>query len=217
MSKTGSTALLSRVVTAARVLSRAEADAARSRRARRRGVQLLAGLFVASLLAGCSVGSGDLGDSRKPRPDEATIEPDCTREGDFVVEIGEGEESFAPILEGAEPELHHGAQGGTHFILAARLDTPDPLDRYVVDLLAEAGNEPCDGGDCASYQQIGRIAAVVQGSSRIHDIGAGEVEIVNLFLVVAGWDPLRVRRLTLDISDACDRATSTARTFDQAP
>lgn len=139
--------------------------------------------------------------------------PNCDRQGDFVVEIGEGQDGFEPIAADGEPTLWFGAQGGMHLILAARLFTPDPLDQYQITLLAEAGQEPCASGECASYTTIGQTAPVVEGASRIHRVGVGELEIPSLFLIVESWSVAPVRRLTIEISDACDRRATAVRTF----
>jgi hypothetical protein len=150
--------------------------------------------------------AGDDGD------DGATIEPDCTREGDFVVELGQGQEAFEPIAADEEPMLYFGAQGGMHLILAAHLVTPNPLDIYDVALVAEAGQEPCTDGDCSSWVTVGQIAPTIEGSSRIHPLDVGEIEITNLFLVLDNWNA-PVRRLTIELSDACDRRATAVRTF----
>jgi hypothetical protein len=170
---------------------------------------LLTGL---SLVAACIAGDDDPLDS----PESAVIVPDCSRTGDFVLELGEGQDSFEPIPADGQPTLHFGAQGGTHLILAARLVTPDPLDKYEVGLSAELGQEPCTRADCASYVTIGQIAQVIEGESRIQ-VGEGEVEIPSLFLIVENWSGTPVRRLTLEISDACDRRATVVRTFVSEP
>src|SRR5262245_55405281 len=62
---------------------------------------------------------------------------DCTIEGDLSLEPGEGETTFTPLAVGSAPTLYHGAQGGTHMILALRITTPEPLDRYTVTVVPE--------------------------------------------------------------------------------
>ena len=151
------------------------------------------------------------GDSVGAQPEGAQLEPDCTRSGAFEVELGEGEDVFVPLAADAQPLLYHGAQGGTHLVLAARVTTPDPIDRYEVTLVAEAGQD-CSAGTCASFTTIGEIDLVIAGSRVL--VGTGEVEIPSLFLVVDGWEGAPLRRLTLEVADACDRRASTARTFE---
>ena len=149
--------------------------------------------------------------------DEHEITSDCSREGDFIGELGQGQESFEPIPEGGEPTVHYGAQGGTHLVLAARLITPDPLDRYEISLTAEIGQEPCTGGDCSSYQTISQITQTIEGAARIRENEAGELEIPSLFVVVENWSASSVRRITMEITDVCERRTTVVRTFVSAP
>jgi hypothetical protein len=166
-------------------------------------------LACMGLLAACAPADDDACESGL---ECAVIVPDCSRQGDFIVELGEGLEGFEPIAADGEPTLHYGAQGGTHLILAARLVTPDPLDKYEVSLLAEAGQQPCTRGECASYVTIGQIAQTIEGASRVQ-VGAGEAELPNLYLVVENWTDAPARRLTIEISDACDRQATNVRTF----
>jgi hypothetical protein len=152
-----------------------------------------------------------MGDPVDAQADIAQIEPDCTRTGAFEVELGEGEDAFAPIATEGQPLLYHGAQGGTHLVLAARVGTPDPIDRYEVTLVAEAGQD-CVADTCASFTTIGAIDLVIEGSRVL--VGESEAEIPSLFLVVDGWEGAPLRRLTLEVADACDRRASTARSFE---
>jgi hypothetical protein len=132
---------------------------------------------------------------------------DCTAQGEFVVELR--------LATDEEPELFHGSQGGTHVILAARLSTPDPHDRYEVALLAEAGEEPCVDLECAAWSRIGGYATQIdETNEQVGVVGPGEVELVNLFLVVDRWDAAPRRRITLEVDDACGRHALTRRTFD---
>lgn len=137
----------------------------------------------------------------------ASIEPDCTREGAFAVELGEGEQGFESLEPGQQPMLYFGAQGGTHLILAGRVTTPDPLDRYEVSLLAEV----CDAEDCASHAGVGSFTRVIEGDAIV--VGEAEVEVPRLFLVVEGWAGAPAQRLTLEVVDACQRRASTQREF----
>lgn len=174
------------------------------RRATRGSQALLAMSVVLCVLAGCVL-EEDL--------EGARIEPDCTLEGEFIVELGEARDGFAVILPGEEPTLIHGPQGGTHLVLAARLTTPDPIDSYEVALIAEVASESCVDADCADFFTAGQIALTIEGPERIVQVGPDTIEVPSLFLVVNGWDPTRIRKLTLDVSDACGRATTDLRIF----
>ncbi len=162
--------------------------------------------FIALLLAGALA------------CDAATLEDiavDCSREGELEVELGEDRDGFVVVPADGEPQLFHGNQGGTHLILAARLRTPEALDRYTVAVLAEAGVEPCDAAGCADWLRIGGFEVELDASSgQIAELGPGELEITRLFLVVDNWAAAPRRRLSLEVTDLCGRRASTARTFD---
>ena len=141
------------------------------------------------------------------------IAPDCTREGSFEVELGEDQGGFVSLPEGSEPVLYHGAQGGTHLILAAHITTPDPIDRYEMAIKAEIGAPECDTDeDCSSFFPGGQYSRVIEGPDRV-DVYDDASELPYLFLVVDGWDPNRLRKVTLDVSDACGRSATDVRVF----
>lgn len=144
-----------------------------------------------------------------------TVVADCTVQGELLVELGAGEGSFVSIPADGAPELFHGAQGGTHLIFGARLDTPDPLDGYTVSLLAEAGQAPCTDDQCDAWVRIGGFAVELEPESqRIVQVSDSQVEIISLFLVVDNWEAAPLRRVTLEVSDVCDRRVSAQRTFE---
>ena len=176
-----------------------------------RDCAVLSRLGVCALATLACVEQADAGDGSLAGS-TAMIEPDCARMGEFTVELGEGSERFDPLASDAQPTLHSGAQGGTHLLLAARVTTPDPLDRYEVSLLAEAGQD-CSAGECTSFITIGAIDRVIEGSDWL-SVGELEVEIPSLFLVVDGWASAPLRRHTLEVADACDRRASSQRSFD---
>jgi hypothetical protein len=159
------------------------------------------------------VGACEGDDGSEPSPDTAVLVPDCSLAGDFAVELGEGQASFEAIPTDGQPTLHYGPQGGTHLILAARLRTPDPLDRYDLALRAEVGQGSCPDGDCAAFVTIGQFADVFEGVASVDRVDAELVEIPSLFLVIDDWTSSSVRRITLEIADACDRSAAVVRTF----
>lgn len=152
-------------------------------------------------------------DGAEPSPDTAVLVPDCSLAGDFAVELGEGQARFASIPTDGQPSVHYGSQGGTHLVLAARLITPDPLDRYELALRAEVGQGSCPDGDCAAFATVGQLTDVIEGAASVQQVDAGLVEIPSLFLVVDNWAASPVRRITLELTDACDRSAAAVRTF----
>jgi hypothetical protein len=139
---------------------------------------------------------------------------DCSRDGAFAVSLGQGEDTYADIPTDVSPELIHGGQGGTHLILAARLDTPDPIERYMVSLLVEAGQAPC-ADDCAGWTRIGGFSFELDSTSgRLEQTGPQEVELTSLFVIVENWEAAPRRRVTLEISDQCERRASAVRIFE---
>lgn len=141
---------------------------------------------------------------------------DCSLTGEFSVELGQDRGAgFERLLADEEPELTHGLQGGTHLLLAGRLRTPDPLDAYEVELRAEAGLEPCDEGGCAGWTELGAFGVVLDSSyGQVTVLGPDEVVLTPLFLVVEGWESAPVRRLSLTVSDPCERRASSQRLLD---
>ncbi|HMY18263.1 MAG TPA: hypothetical protein PKA58_18185 [Polyangium sp.] len=141
-------------------------------------------------------------------PGSSTIAPDCTRTGELGIAFGEGDREFMPLTNGAAPMLYHGPQGGTHLILASRVGTPDPLDRYVVTVVAEVGNAECTAQPCASYTKAGSIMRVVEGAPSVTVSGTNSADVVNLFVLVDGWLAGTQKRISISIADACDRKGS---------
>ena len=149
--------------------------------------------------------------------DDSTLDEgpsfDCSIAGELALELGEGREAFEPFED--SPELFHGLQGGTHLILAARLRTPDPGDRYAISLLAEVGKLPCDTEDCAGWTRAGGFESELDGASgQLVETGPDELELTSLFIVVENWDVAPRQRLRLDVEDPCGRHASATRSFE---
>ncbi|MCA9680850.1 MAG: hypothetical protein KC457_01540 [Myxococcales bacterium] len=139
---------------------------------------------------------------------------DCSVAGELRVTLGEGADGFAAIPDDGEPTLYQGSQGGTHLILGAQIETPDPVDHYTVTLLAEAGEAPCDTAECSAWTPIGGFTVELDPTSgRISQSGPTRVELFNLFLIVENWVAAPRRRVNIVVVDPCERSGSASRIF----
>lgn len=59
--------------------------------------------------------------------------------GEAVVEVGDGNDPFAPIEEGSDHTMTHGPQGGWHMLASVRVTNTDDIVsiHYTIDLLPE--------------------------------------------------------------------------------
>lgn len=150
--------------------------------------------------------TGNAEDASEPGGDQVPlIEPNCSLVGQLGLEFGEGYTQFVSLIDGAAPTLYHGPQGGTHLLLASRVHTPDPLDRYVVTVLAQVGNAECTQHPCAQYTQVGYIKTIVVGAPRVTVSGENTADVLGLFVLVDGWLAAAAKRISIDVSDDCNR------------
>ncbi|MBK8258928.1 MAG: hypothetical protein IPK82_40495 [Polyangiaceae bacterium] len=148
--------------------------------------------------------TGAAGSGGEGGGDVSTIPPDCTLQGDLTLELGEGDIAFTPLGEGAGPELHYGPQGGTHLLLAVRVTTPNPIDKYKVKVLAEVGQPDCTAQPCDMYTKAGSIETVVVGNKRVI-VDVVHSDVLGLFVIVDGWLSGTQRRISVAVNDECDR------------
>ena len=84
-------------------------------------------LGLAALSPGCFTYPCDRDVLACEEGEPLAIDRTCKQEnGELVLELGEGEGEFSALAADAWPQVHHGPQGGIHFMIGVRLTGVDP-------------------------------------------------------------------------------------------
>jgi hypothetical protein len=135
---------------------------------------------------------------------------DCQRHDPLTLTLGQGDTQFTALAPGEEPQLHYGPQGGTHLLLAVRVENAT-VNNPTLDIQATAYIRPdgCggDGGtSCTSWLTIGsrRLLAVTPDSYQ--EMADGAMDVPGILLVVNGWTPRKERKIDINAIDPCMRS-----------
>ncbi|MEZ4384555.1 MAG: hypothetical protein R3A79_24720 [Nannocystaceae bacterium] len=149
-------------------------------------------------------------------PAELELDPDCARTDPLVVQLGQGESTYAP-LTGGPVEVHYGFQGGQHFFLGVAVDNPALGSPGLEITFTIRGALECDleaaAGACDPWTDFGARTLVVADPS-LWTVVDGALETTG-YLVVLDEDPdwwayERWGRIDVraEVRDACDRRGS---------
>lgn len=150
-------------------------------------------------------------------PTEFAQLEDCPVTDPLVVTIGDGERAFAPLTDGAGPEIHFGFQGGQHVFLGFRVDNAalDLYDQLRVTLWMGQGDD-CEAGPAsatvpaACEVDLGLRQVVIGGEHstlRVVETGADAamVEEFGLLLII-NYPVFGMQTVaTVEVEDPCGR------------
>ena len=166
--------------------------------------------------------------------DTLQVDSSCDLDGELLVEVGQGETSFAPLMEGGMPQVINGAQGGSHMFIALRILNP-ALDEYgqmlaSIDLFSllpveapecgadtlctDCGFDPfvtVDGVEMCRQERVSFRKVKLGSNSFLHAGEDGALEEWSIMLFVPPEDALRARdhlSLELHVSDPCGQEGS---------
>jgi len=140
--------------------------------------------------------------------DEFALAPSCELTGSLAVVFGEGTADLEPFIDGMEPLVHTGPQGGHHLCLGLRVDDP-ALDYPQLKLVFDAElNDPerCADSDdpaCDPWINSAHRELVLGPDLPLDD--ALDVEQTGIILILSIWPDDLERRVSLDVVDPCGR------------
>lgn len=163
----------------------------------RRRLSALGLLLSTVITAGCFTYpcDGDVTGCEEGEPLQADLS--CTADGELSLQLRE-DDVDAPLSEGTWPVVHHGPQGGIHFLLGLRVEG---MDADHTQLEIELGVQACEG-DCTSPVPHETRTFVVDDDVLVPDGDAAELHDVVLLL---DDEPPEHGRLVVTARDACGR------------
>jgi hypothetical protein len=126
------------------------------------------------------------------------IDRACQVSDALVLELGEGEGTFAPLADETWPQVHHGAQGGIHFMLGLRLENVD-VDHEDFEVELEARD--CTD-DCTTMQMLSTRTFVVDASYFEED---GDALVLADVVLLLDREPHERGEITVRVTDSCGR------------
>jgi hypothetical protein len=123
-------------------------------------------------------------------------------EAPLVLELGEGEGTFTPLADDTWPQVHHGVQGGIHFMLGLRLEGVD-AEHASFEIEIEARD--CKG-ECASMQMLSTRTFVVDETYFEPD---GEALVLADVVLLLDREPEANGEITVRVTDSCGRTAET--------
>ena len=130
-------------------------------------------------------------------------DPSCELSGDLELQLGEGEDSFTPLLEGEMPALEFGFQGGQHAWLGVQVRNAD-LERPQLKIRVSMRMCDTDCDNPASWATDNVREIVVSGEQlRVTDDGYYEVD--SMLVQVFNWTGFAKQGLDMLVTDPCGR------------
>lgn len=131
--------------------------------------------------------------------DSFELDPSCTLEGDLMIELGQGQNAYAPLGAGELPEVHYGSQGGTHMWIGVRVANHArdyPKLEIELELLWAQG--ACDP-ECDWQVSTERTLVVGESDLELTDDAGAQVAGITMF----GGEETGAVRAT--VRDPCGR------------
>jgi hypothetical protein len=155
-------------------------------------------LGLAALLPGCFTYPCERDVLACEEGEPFAIDRSCELEGELGLEVGEGEGMFAAFPAASWPQVHHGAQGGIHFMLGLRLSGVDP--KYAA-FEVEIEARDCDDA-CAAMQTLSERTFVVDGDYLEPD---GDAQVLTDVVLLLDREPHARGEITVRVTDSCGR------------
>jgi hypothetical protein len=132
------------------------------------------------------------------------IDPSCEQSGELRLELGEGEGEFTALSADAWPVVHHGPQGGIHFMLGLRLTGVDPdHESFEVEVVAR----DCEGA-CTEMDELSARTFVVDESYLVPE---GEALVLADVVLLLDREPRAQGEITVQVTDSCGRVAVETR------
>ena len=130
------------------------------------------------------------------------IDRSCQADGELVLELGEGDGTFAPLADETWPQVHHGVQGGIHFMLGLRLEGVDTEHgEFEVELEAR----DCGGG-CSEMQMLSARTFVIDDT---HFEPDGDALVLADVVLLLDREPAERGEIVVRVTDSCGRTAET--------
>jgi hypothetical protein len=142
--------------------------------------------------------------------------PECTLEGDLVVEIGQGADAYEALADGESPEIHvsAGFQGGSssHVELGLRVEKHS-LEYPELEINFDLLNCPDDDPECQSAQSVeGRLCVLGADDFEYREDGSAEVASIDVFADT--WEGVGRKAISLNVEDRCGRVGTALHLID---
>ncbi|HWB80880.1 MAG TPA: hypothetical protein VG755_38220 [Nannocystaceae bacterium] len=129
--------------------------------------------------------------------DAFTIDRSCKLETPLVATLGEGDGEFVALAGDGWPLVHHGPQGGVHFLLGLRVEGMDPAHCELQIVIT------------AHDEHVLADRTLVVGRDQLDENGDA-FELADI-VVVLERAPKQHGELVVDITDSCGRTTTLTR------
>jgi hypothetical protein len=130
------------------------------------------------------------------------IDRACETDVELVLELGEGEGTFAPLADETWPQVHHGVQGGIHFMLGLRLEGVDAdHGEFEIEIVAR----DCQGG-CDTMDMLSARTFVVDDTYFDPD---GDALVLADVVLLLDREPRASGEITVRVTDSCGRTAET--------
>lgn len=129
--------------------------------------------------------------------DAFTIDRSCHLDAPLVATLGEGDGEFVELTGDGWPVVHHGPQGGVHFLLGLRVGGMDPAHCELQIAITARDEQPL------------AERTLVVGRDELDDNG-DTFELADI-VVLLERAPKPHGELVVDITDSCGRTTTLAR------
>lgn len=134
---------------------------------------------------------------------EFVEDPTCELTGELELEIGQGEDVYAPLAVGEMPEIFNGFQGGQHVWMGVRVKNPD-LERPSLKINVTLSDCEVDCESPASWLDD-NVRELVVGSRTIAVTDEGWFEQASILVTLGDWGFATHRRAELLVTDPCGR------------
>jgi hypothetical protein len=158
----------------------------------------LGGLASSAVLPACFTYPCDRDVLACEEGDALAIDRECKLDGDLELVLGEGNGMFVPLPDAVWPEVHHGVQGGIHFMLGLELAGVDP-DHGEFEIEVEARD--CDES-CSAMETLATRTFTIDESYFERD---GDALVLADVVLLLDREPRAKGELTVRVTDSCGR------------
>lgn len=158
----------------------------------------LGGLVSSAVLPACFTYPCDRDVLACEEGDAFAIDRSCKVEDELGLVLGEGNGMFASLPDAAWPEVHHGVQGGIHFMLGVRLAGVDPEHG---EFEIEVDARDCDDA-CSEMDTLATRTFTIDESYFERD---GDELVLADVVLLLDREPRAKGELTVRVTDSCGR------------
>jgi hypothetical protein len=163
--------------------------------------------FAAAVLGGCFTYPCERDVVACAEDDAFEIDRACELDDELAAVLCEGEGELSPLGAHGWPIVHHGPQGGVHFVLGLQLDGVDAgHDAFQIEIEAR----DCDGA-CETSDMLATRTFVID---REHSERSGAAAEIADIVMVLEHSPRAQGELVVRVTDSCGRVATVTREID---